>query len=630
MGISDPAPTSGTFNLWTYEETESWHHHYIGPSGIKVRIRLATCLQPVNWESSPPTFVSCLESWNKPLTAKSSTASSMKLRRSAQANDSSSIVKKGLEQEEDELVMYMDVDFGAHGELLSAAPTPKDAPVTALGGSSSRHGVGGWGGGGGGARGAVSSANAREISFSPLPAKVSAAGGGGGGGGGVREGATLSGAKRSRGNSLTSETSHHNAAGASADSVTDSTDLDVLEELHKQALMIDLQSAPINTKSWLTSTMIDALLYRFARSFPDVSFLPCSFAAFELPQAIRKGNLSTLIVRDVLGRKLPLKSEPFGPVTSVLGYKRFPTKSIIEHTSTVGESTAESSVSVSTSISFDEFSSSVNSDSIIGGRSDGIVSKGIKLRLVTSRTASTRIQPLGVELHHSVSTSSVGVASASPATQPLASSSRSARGPLSRLPSSSGLAIMSSRDSEVSDSHVLPWAGLLTHDRPSFLHPSRPIAPVYASKNKPLLFFYNAGGMHWVFVRVLMGLRKRIELYEPMGKPQKSSSRSGGVHGQATGYYSEGLSLRSVPRPLVLWLDAVCPLSTEGGWKVRSLSAITRQHQVNGFDCGVACLLYAEKSAQNFEAETICNGTEQSDITAYRRLVVNYCNGNSN
>lgn len=133
-----------------------------------------------------------------------------------------------------------------------------------------------------------------------------------------------------------------------------------------------------------------------------------------------------------------------------------------------------------------------------------------------------------------------------------------------------------------------------------------------------------------MFVRVLMGLRKRIELYEPMGKPQKSSSRSGGVHGQATGYYSEGLSLRSVPRPLVLWLDAVCPLSTEGGWKVRSLSAITRQHQVNGFDCGVACLLYAEKSAQNFEAETICNGTEQSDITAYRRLVVNYCNGNSN
>jgi hypothetical protein len=611
-----------TLSLNPHTETESWQHTYVGPSGIKVRIRLATCLQPVNWESLPPTFVSCLESWNK-LLPKSS-ASSMKLRRSAQANDSSSIVKKGLDQEEDELVMYMDVDFGAHGELLSAAPTPKQAPG-ASSGVVSKLVVGGGGGGGLHTRWVGSSSNTKEISFSPLPAKAPAVAVGVGVSG-AREVASLSGAKRSRGNSLTSESSHHNAGG-SADSVTDSTDLDVLEELHKQALMIDLQSAPINTKSWLTSTMIDALLYRFARSFPDVSFLPCSFAAFELPQAIRKGNLSSLVVRDVLGRKLPLEPEPFGPVTSVLGYNRLPTKKSVDPVHATSTATAgDSSVSLSTSFTFEEFSSSVNSDSIVGGRSSGIVSKGIKLKLVTSRTATMRVQAGGGG-ETSINSNNVGVNAASPAlspsTQPITSSSRSARGGQSRFPSTSD------QESASSESHVVPWAGLLTRDRPSFLHPSRPIAPVYASKNKPLLFFYNAGGMHWVFVRVLMGLRKRIELYEPMGKPQKSSSRSAGVHGQGTGYYSEGLSLRSVPRPLVLWLDAVCPLATEGGWKVRSLSAITRQHQVNGFDCGVACLLYAEKSAQNFEAETICNGTEQSDITAYRRLVVNYCNGNA-
>ena len=82
------------------------------------------------------------------------------------------------------------------------------------------------------------------------------------------------------------------------------------------------------------------------------------------------------------------------------------------------------------------------------------------------------------------------------------------------------------------------------------------------------------------------------ELYEPMGKPpaKAASARAANV------YRADGLSLRAVPRHLIEWLDAVCPLDTEGGWKERSLSAITRQHQINGFDCGVACRECAERS----------------------------------
>jgi hypothetical protein len=156
--------------------------------------------------------------------------------------------------------------------------------------------------------------------------------------------------------------------------------------------------------------------------------------------------------------------------------------------------------------------------------------------------------------------------------------------------------------------------------RPPLLAASAAIAPRYASPNRPLLFFYNAGGMHWCFVRVTLGLRKRIELYEPMGKPpaKAAAARAANV------YRADGLSLRAVPRHLIEWLDAVCPLETEGGWKERSLSAITRQHQINGFDCGVACLLYAEKSAQGLEAETICEQTGQHEITSYRKLLVDF------
>jgi len=119
--------------------------------------------------------------------------------------------------------------------------------------------------------------------------------------------------------------------------------------------------------------------------------------------------------------------------------------------------------------------------------------------------------------------------------------------------------------------------------------PSHYTPPVYASRNRPLIFFWNIGNMHWNLIRVHLGTRKEIEVFEPMGK---LTSRS------HVAYKSEGLSLRSVPSQLLAWLDHVCPLPTADGWKARTVSAITAKHQGNGFDCGVACLLYAEKCAQ--------------------------------
>ena len=131
------------------------------------------------------------------------------------------------------------------------------------------------------------------------------------------------------------------------------------------------------------------------------------------------------------------------------------------------------------------------------------------------------------------------------------------------------------------------------------------------------MFFWNIGNMHWNLIRVHTGTTKAIEVFEPMGKPAHRA-------GSSQSYTSEGLSLRSVPRHLIEWLDVVCPLPTEGGWRARTVSAITCQQQGNGFDCGVACLLYAEKCGQAQEREDIGAGTNQHAITWYRALLQHY------
>jgi hypothetical protein len=50
----------------------------------------------------------------------------------------------------------------------------------------------------------------------------------------------------------------------------------------------------------------------------------------------------------------------------------------------------------------------------------------------------------------------------------------------------------------------------------------------------------------------------------------------------------------------------------------RTESAITHAHQVSGFDCGVACLLYADKCGRGHSGEQINAQTNQHAITVFR------------
>lgn len=129
---------------------------------------------------------------------------------------------------------------------------------------------------------------------------------------------------------------------------------------------------------------------------------------------------------------------------------------------------------------------------------------------------------------------------------------------------------------------------------------------------KPVIFFANIANMHWNVLRVQHWPLKELQLFEPMGKP---ASR-------------HGVSLRNIPKHIIHWLDTCWPLdeahpSHSGGrsWIVQSCSAITTQHQVNSFDCGVACLLYAEKCAQGMMKEDIHATTNQRDITEFRQCL---------
>ncbi len=59
----------------------------------------------------------------------------------------------------------------------------------------------------------------------------------------------------------------------------------------------------------------------------------------------------------------------------------------------------------------------------------------------------------------------------------------------------------------------------------------------------------------------------------------------------------------------------------EGGWLSLAKSAIKLRHQLTGFDCGVACLLYAEKCGQGQARQDIQEWTDQAEITSYRVLL---------
>lgn len=102
----------------------------------------------------------------------------------------------------------------------------------------------------------------------------------------------------------------------------------------------------------------------------------------------------------------------------------------------------------------------------------------------------------------------------------------------------------------------------------------------YKDKKTPIVLIFHAQNIHWNLLRVVRYPSPELQLFEPMGMPMK---RGG------------GLSYRNVPRQIVNWLDARCPLSGDRTWLSAGISAITKQQQLTSYDCGVACLLYAEK-----------------------------------
>jgi hypothetical protein len=123
------------------------------------------------------------------------------------------------------------------------------------------------------------------------------------------------------------------------------------------------------------------------------------------------------------------------------------------------------------------------------------------------------------------------------------------------------------------------------------------------SDTSPIIFLFNANGIHWNLIRVVRRGRPELQLFEPMGKP---SSRH------------VGLSLRDLPPGLIRWLDLCIPMKQGGSWLASSASIITTRQQLNGDDCGVACLLYAEKAAQGRSSTEIASSTSQEEITSYR------------
>jgi Ulp1 protease family, C-terminal catalytic domain len=100
-----------------------------------------------------------------------------------------------------------------------------------------------------------------------------------------------------------------------------------------------------------------------------------------------------------------------------------------------------------------------------------------------------------------------------------------------------------------------------------------------------IIIVIHSANIHWNLLRIIRSPQPEMQLFEPMGKPL---SRRG------------GLSFRSIPRSVITWLDTCCPLVNHMSWIDIGVSAITKPQQINSFDCGVACLLYAEMCGQGY------------------------------
>ena len=154
-----------------------------------------------------------------------------------------------------------------------------------------------------------------------------------------------------------------------------------------------------------------------------------------------------------------------------------------------------------------------------------------------------------------------------------------------------------------------------------------------------IIFCFNVLNRHWNVVQIVLRPKPELQLFEPMGKPNRKAN----IH-------RNGVSARSLPRRTYDWLETTWPMlsliesikkigksvvngggnnnniyhsngKTPTSWTQSSVSAVTAQHQLTSFDCGVACLLYAEKLAAGQNRTDVDKWTDQSEITRYRSLL---------
>ena len=158
---------------------------------------------------------------------------------------------------------------------------------------------------------------------------------------------------------------------------------------------------------------------------------------------------------------------------------------------------------------------------------------------------------------------------------------------------------------------------------------------VNPKKVKRLVFCFNVNDNHWTMLHVIVRPgSKELHVFDPMGLPQSrktktSNNHGGGGNGGGGGGGSShtmsannGVSSRNFPRRLLQWLESVWPTSkNEPSWGELAVSAIKRRQQLTGFDCGVACLLYAEKCGMGMDRLYIARSTSQRHITGYRHLL---------
>jgi hypothetical protein len=104
-------------------------------------------------------------------------------------------------------------------------------------------------------------------------------------------------------------------AAKSSDELDPTLEAMLLEEVLAASVTMDLQAAPVEGDSWLTSILIDFVALQFARKYPQVHFLPTNFMAYELKRALANTALGQVYVaKDLLNREVIIESDAIPPV----------------------------------------------------------------------------------------------------------------------------------------------------------------------------------------------------------------------------------------------------------------------------------------------------------------------------